>query len=293
MTPAPLLKSMANASREQPADNPPSAADAQFFGLWLDRSMSHSAAMFQDGDGLYAAQTRKVDYLLAAARCHNARRVLDIGCGWGAALERMVTHFNVQRPVGLTPSSVQAQWASSHRPARIQLRTENWQQHETLGSYDAIVSTAALEHLCRASWPREKRNAVFRQFFEKCRHWLKPGGRMALQTIVQGNRRSDQPMLVDTPPTLAPDPADHGPAHVGEIIDATHGLFDIVRLRNDPEHHARTCNEWGLALARCRSTAVALVGVEIVGHYERHLHALQRQFEAGRAGLARLVLQAI
>lgn len=293
MTLAPLLRSMANASSSSPASTPRANVDAQFFGLWLDRSMTHSAAMFQDGDDLHTAQTRKTDYLLAAARCHNARRVLDIGCGWGASLERMVTHFNVQRPVGLTPSVVQAQWAGTHRPARIQVRTEGWQEHETLGAYDAIVSTGALEHLCHVDWPRERRASSLRRFFEKGRCWLKPGSRMAIQTIVQGNRRSDQPAHVDTPLALAHVATDREPASIGEIIDATHGLFEIIRLRNDPEHYARTCRDWALALARCRGAAIMLIGEATVAYYERHLRALQTQFETGRAGLARVILQAI
>jgi len=70
-------------------------------------------------------------------------------------------------------------------------------------------------------------------------------------------------------------------------------LFEIIRLRSDAEHCVRTCDAWSLALDRCRTAAVALVGTDVVTRYEHHLRALRRQFETGQAGLARLVLQAI
>jgi cyclopropane-fatty-acyl-phospholipid synthase len=291
MTSSTLLQPAPDAAIAAP--DHPIDVDHQFFSLWLDRTMSQSAAMFQDGDDLHTAQIRAIDYLLAAARCHNTRRALDIDCGWGGTLDRMVTHSNVQRPVGLTLNAAQARWVASHRPARIQLRLECWQEHETLVPYDAIVSIGALERLFRPDWQREQRASIIRRFFEKCRHWLKPGGRMALQTITHGNRRSDRPVLAGALYAIADGAADSDPARVSEIIDATHGLFEIIRLRNDPEHYARTCDAWMSAIEQRRAAAVALVGADVVENHERHLRALRRQFETGRAGLARVVLQAI
>jgi len=293
MTMVSLLGAEANLDRPACANGMFADVDAQFFALWADRSVSHSAAMFQDGDDLHSAQARKNDYLLSAAGCHTAHRVLDIGCGWGAALERMVTHFNVHRPVGLAASPTQAEWVRAHRPARIRVRAESWQEHESVASYDAIISVGALEQLCKIGWSNAQRSAMLRLFFEKCRRWLKAGRRMALQTVVQGSRGSDRPLLADLPLTSTRTSEESSPARIGEIVDAAYGLFEIVRLRNDPDHYIRTCDEWAMSLARCRHAAVALVGSDTVAHYERSLHRLRDQFEGGHTGLARVVLQAI
>ena len=63
-----------------------------FFGLWLGPERIYSAALYEDGDDLDTAQTRKLDHHIAAAQAGGKERVLDIGCGWGAMLRRVVGH---------------------------------------------------------------------------------------------------------------------------------------------------------------------------------------------------------
>lgn len=270
-----------------------SDVDNAFFALWLDPSMTFSSALFQEGDDLHAAQIRKLDYLLAAARCHNARRVLDIGCGWGSALERMVTHFNVQRPVGLTANKAQVHWAATHRPARIQIRDENWDDHDTVVPYDAVLSIGTLPHLIRPGLLREERVRAYRRFFDKCRRLLKPDGRLVLQSITQGNRQLDRQAVTDTRFILQEIVAASDFPHVGEVIDATYGLFDVIRLRNDPEHYARTCRAWAKALEARRPAAIAIAGADTTMRYLRYFQVSQHHFECGYQGLARIVLRAI
>jgi cyclopropane-fatty-acyl-phospholipid synthase len=52
-----------------------------FYRLWLDRDLNYSAAMWEPGDMLDAAQLRKVDYHISQAGAECAERVLDVGCG--------------------------------------------------------------------------------------------------------------------------------------------------------------------------------------------------------------------
>jgi cyclopropane fatty-acyl-phospholipid synthase-like methyltransferase len=44
----------------------------------------YSCALFERDDDLAEAQRRKLDYHIEAANATNAKRVLDVGCGWGA-----------------------------------------------------------------------------------------------------------------------------------------------------------------------------------------------------------------
>src|SRR4051794_35543778 len=86
----------------------------EFDRLWLDKTITYSCALFEGDDhDLSAAQVRKLDYHLTQARVLNAHRVLDVGCGWGSGLRRMVEQYNVNRAVGLTLSQAQADWITA------------------------------------------------------------------------------------------------------------------------------------------------------------------------------------
>src|SRR5690606_18962865 len=68
-----------------------------------------------DGGGatetLDGAQQRKLDHLILGAKAGGAGRVLDIGCGWGSLLDRLVKVYGVGHAVGLTLSDSQAEAA--------------------------------------------------------------------------------------------------------------------------------------------------------------------------------------
>ena len=54
----------------------------EFYRLWLDKTITYSGALWEEGDTLEAAQFRKLDYHLTQARVQPGARVLDVGCGW-------------------------------------------------------------------------------------------------------------------------------------------------------------------------------------------------------------------
>ena len=86
-----------------------------FFKLVLDPELIYSCALFQDGDTLEQAQTRKLDHHIEAAAATGARRVLDIGCGWGAMLRRLSDHGQCRKLHGTDAEPVTSKMDS--RPA--------------------------------------------------------------------------------------------------------------------------------------------------------------------------------
>ena len=77
----------------------------KFYSLWLDESMTYSCGLWQDDDDcLSAAQTRKIDYLISLSSAAGRERVLDIGCGWGSIMQRLVAEHGVEHVTGLTLS---------------------------------------------------------------------------------------------------------------------------------------------------------------------------------------------
>ena len=76
-----------------------------FYELWLDRGMQYSSALFTANDQpLEAAQNAKLARVLELLDIGGGERVLEIGCGWGALMERLTPHCDV---TGVTLSAEQ------------------------------------------------------------------------------------------------------------------------------------------------------------------------------------------
>ncbi len=268
-----------------------------FYRLWLDPTLSYSCALWREneaGDQLEEAQVRKIDYHIDQARARGAARVLDVGCGWGALLTRLVEVHGVQHAVGLTLSQAQAARVASLSQPRVEARLESWMDHVPASPYDAIISVGAFEHFAKPDWPDAAKVAAYRAFFERCRDWLKPGGWLSLQTIAYGN--VDWQEIKDAPgrrfllgevfpeselPTLP------------NLIAAWDGLFELVSLRNDRADYWRTCRVWLERLTARRAEAVAMVGEEVVAQYMRYLKFAAVLFNHGQCCLLRIALQSL
>jgi len=268
-----------------------------FFALWLDTDLTYTCALWDEsdsGDTLETAQKRKLDHLIEGAGAAGARRVLDVGCGWGSLLDRLVNTHGVQRAVGLTLSDSQAERLRGMALPRTEVRVENWLDHEPDEPYDAIISIGAFEHFARTGLSRAERVAAYQEFFERCRAWLPKGGRIALQTNIKGNNvKMDKQTVRDL--MFIIDiifPESEIPA-LSEVIESSERRFDIVNLRNDPDHYSRTCQEWLNRLQANRDQAVKVAGEENVANYERYLGSTVGHFANRHLGLSRMILEAV
>jgi cyclopropane-fatty-acyl-phospholipid synthase len=266
-----------------------------FYALWLDRSRTYSCALWDgDDDTLEAAQQRKLDYLAAGANAHGAARVLDVGCGWGSLMRRLVEHYDVGSVTGLTLSDAQAAWVRTWADDRYDVRVENWADHPSDQTYDAIISIGAFEHFADYGLSREDRVASYTRFFGRCRGWLPVGGRLALQTISKGSntqldRRAVRELLFIIERIF---PESELP-WLSEIAEASERRLEIRSVRNDGAHYARTCQAWLDNLRARRDEAVASVGEEHVADYERYLAGSVLCFERQHIGLLRIVLERV
>jgi cyclopropane-fatty-acyl-phospholipid synthase len=155
-----------------------------FYRLWLDPTMSYSAALFGDaGDvSLEAAQRAKYLRLLDRLDPRPGDTILEIGCGWGGFAEVATRDYGC-RVHGITLSPAQLAFA------RERARAGGWDDRATFervdyrdlrGEYDHIVSIEMFEAVGERYWP-----SYFRQL-SRC---LKPGGRAAIQTITIADER--------------------------------------------------------------------------------------------------------
>lgn len=258
-----------------------------FYSLWLDRSLTYSCAIPEGSDDtLEAAQERKLNFHLDAIRADGAESVLDIGCGWGAVLRRLAETRRVRRSVGLTLSEEQAAFVRSRGYPGVEVRTENWMHYEPDARFDGIISIGAFEHFARPRDTSAEKILLYREFFNRCRGWLRDDGVLSLQTIAYGNmsresasRFIQEQIFPDADlPTLA------------EITAAAAGVFEVQSVANGRLDYAWTCEEWARRLRAHRDEAVHLVGPEVVARYERYLKLSALGFRMGKISLFRLVL---
>jgi cyclopropane-fatty-acyl-phospholipid synthase len=264
-----------------------------FYALWLDPTATYSCALWNGPeDTLQDAQLRKLDHLIACARAGGAKRVLDIGCGWGSLLRRLVEVHGVEHVVGLTLSDAQAEGIAGWSDERYDVRVENWIEHKPSAPYDAIISIGAFEHFADYGVPRERRVEAYRTFFKHCHGWLAPGGRLALQTIAKGsNIRLDRQTLLDGRFVIERIFQGSELPWPSEVLLASERRFQIVSACNHAEHYRRTTQAWLDGLLANVERARELVGAQAVADYERYLAASARSFARGHLALLRLAFE--
>ena len=130
---------------------------------------------------------------------------------------------------------------------------------------------------------RRRSSHAYREFFAFCRDALKTGGRLSLQTIAYSASG------ITLPPFIAERifreselPLIHEP------IAAADPDFELVALRNDREHYARTLVAWERALLARREEAVAMVGEEAVTEFVRYLRVCAMAFKLDAICLLRM-----
>jgi cyclopropane-fatty-acyl-phospholipid synthase len=264
----------------------------EFWRIWLDPTMSYSCAMWESpDDDLEQAQRRKLDYHVAQARAAGAARVLDVGCGWGAMPMHLVGSHDVQHVVGLTLSDAQAEYLRGIAPNNVEVWVRNWSDYEPTAPFDAIISVGAFEHFARQGLSSEEQIEAYRRFFRSCRNWLKPGGRLSLQTIAYGDIPRDRPLrdrfIVDQvfPESELP--------RLADIARAAEMELEIERVRSDRGDYVKTLRAWFDRLRARRADAVAVSSEEVVARCERYLRMFAYSMELGAFTLLRLTMRRI
>ena len=147
-----------------------------FYRLWLDPSMTYSAALFDASEAdLEWAQRRKYGRLLDLLDARPGHRVLEIGCGWGGfAIEAAKRGLRV---TGITLSREQLAFArrrvmEAGMRESVELRLQDYRQ--LTENFDHIVSIEMLEAVGEENWD------AYAATLKRC---LNPGGRAALQFI--------------------------------------------------------------------------------------------------------------
>jgi len=121
-----------------------------FYQLWLDETMTYSAAWFNGNlqQATADAQRAKMQRALRECRLQPGQRVLEIGCGWGGLAETAARDFGAQ-VIGVTLSAEQLAFGQQRlaRAGLADLATLRFQDYRDIGDgpFDAIVSVEMFE----------------------------------------------------------------------------------------------------------------------------------------------------
>jgi cyclopropane-fatty-acyl-phospholipid synthase len=217
-------------------------------------------------------------------------KLLDIGCGWGAAIRRASEEYGCD-VVGLTLSRNQhAHVAQSLKklPTQGDVHLMGWEQFEQ--PVDRIVSIGAFEHF---------RTARFGAFFERCRAILPSDGRMLLHTIVMHDLATCRARNIDVTHEsvlfgkfIGKEIFPGGQLASPAVIEkhARVGGFEVERVQSLQLHYARTLEIWSVNLEARKADAIAVASEDIYEMYQKYLRGCAYYFRQGQIDVMQFTL---
>ena len=152
-----------------------------FYALWLDRSMQYSSALFMTNDQtLETAQDNKLAHVLDLLDIRGGECVLEIGCGWGALMERLMPRCQV---TGVTLSAEQLRFTRERIAGAPGAEARLQDYRDITDKFDRVVSIEMIEAVGEKYWPA---------YFETLRNALAPGGTVLLQAITIDETRFEK-----------------------------------------------------------------------------------------------------
>lgn len=155
----------------------------EFYGLWLDDTMTYSSALFETGQESHeAAQIAKYASMVDQMGAQPGDHILEIGCGWGGFAEYAAKERGL-KVTGLTISEEQFKYArqrieNAGLSDLVDFKLQDYRDER--GTYDGIASIEMFEAVGEKYWP---------VYFDTVRNRLKPGGNATLQIITVTDRR--------------------------------------------------------------------------------------------------------
>jgi cyclopropane-fatty-acyl-phospholipid synthase len=250
------------------------------FRLSMGELADFSGAKY-DGDfslTLEQAQQRKHEYVAEQIGLAPGRRVLDIGCGWGALLDFIRHRGGVG--VGVTLSSAQLAACRRHG-LDVHLFDGREVTRERFGGFDAVVSLGAFEHFCSPDDYRAGRQEdLYRAIFERIASVLPEGGRLYLQTMVYGRNMISPEEAVAALEQLPPKDTDAWylallsrqfpgswlPWGQEQVVHCAKPAFRLLSSVSGRLDYIETITQWNARIGR-RSLRKSLLKLRLVPRY--------------------------
>ena len=264
-----------------------------FFALWLGPTMGYTCGYYERDDmNLEESQNAKFDLALGKLNLEPGMTLLDVGCGWGGALERAVQRYDVN-VIGITLSKAQSEFARQRlskldTDRTIEVRLQGWEELDE--PVDRIVSIGAFEAFKAERYPL---------FFERAYEILPGDGRMLLHTILAHTQKffrdngikltiSDLKFMRFIGTEIFP--GGQLPAVEDIEVLAEQSGFTLERIHLLQPHYARTLDMWADNLAATREQAIAITSEEVYDRYMKYLTGCADFFRRGITNIGQFTL---
>ena len=224
-----------------------------FFSLWLDPSMTYSAAYFDAPElTMEEAQRRKWDQLCRKIQLGPHDMVLEIGCGWGGFAIHAARNYGC-RVTAATISEEQFREAAARVEASgtsdlVEVIFSDYR--DLSGRYDKIVSIEMLEAVG---------DRYVETFFGKVSELLAPRGLLGLQMILCPDNQ--YPILRDgvdfIQKHIFPGSLLMSMRRITEAMNAT-GELNLLDYEDLTPFYAKTLKEWRASFIAATPKIMAL-----------------------------------
>ena len=264
-----------------------------FFALFLGPTMGYTCSYFERDDmTLDEAQVAKFDLALGKLDLQPGMTLLDVGCGWGGAMEVAVQNYDVN-VIGITLSKAQSEFARERlakldTERSIEVRLQGWEEFDE--PVDRIVSIGAFEAFKAERYPL---------FFERAYKILPRDGRMLLHTILAHTQKffrdngikltiSDLKFMRFIGTEIFPG----GQLPAVEDIEklAIDSGFTLERVHLLQPHYARTLDMWADNLTAKRDEAIAITDEATYDKYMKYLTGCADFFRRGITNIGQFTL---
>jgi cyclopropane-fatty-acyl-phospholipid synthase len=262
-----------------------------FFRAWLDERMNYSGAVYERPDqSLEDAQMNKLRLLHDRAHAGPSSHVLDIGCGWGANLQRLSERGI--RGHGITLSKAQLDELVRRQLPGISLTLTGYEDFQPAERFDAVISIEMFEHIATPLDVRDGRHMdIFRGFFRRAHAWTKPGAWFALQTTLLNRVPRDPKHLRDMAVATRTILPGSKCARLEDVILAVSPWWEIMEVETYRESYARTSAEWLRRLRAAEPRLRAQYGDRTFDDYAHYLATCEQTFANNYSTLAHLSMR--
>ena len=264
-----------------------------FFALFLGPTMGYTCSYFERDDmTLDEAQVAKFDLALGKLDLRPGMTLLDVGCGWGGAMEVAVQNYDVN-VIGITLSKAQSEFARERlakldTERSIEVRLQGWEEFDE--PVDRIVSIGAFEAFKAERYPL---------FFERAYKILPRDGRMLLHTILAHTQKffrdngikltiSDLKFMRFIGTEIFP--GGQLPAVEDIELLAQGSGFTLERTHLLQQHYARTLDMWADNLLANKEQAISLTSQEVYDRYLKYLTGCADFFKRGITNVGQFTL---
>lgn len=264
-----------------------------FFALFLGPTMGYTCGYYERDDmTLEESQLAKFDLALGKLDLKPGMTLLDVGCGWGGAMELAVQNYDVN-VIGITLSKAQSEFARERlakldTDRSVEVRLQGWEEFDE--PVDRIVSIGAFEAFKVERYPL---------FFERAYSILPADGRMLLHTILAHTQKffrennikltiSDLKFMKFIEAEIFPGGRLPAVEDIEELADGSG--FTLERIHLLRPHYARTLDMWAANLEANREQAIAITSEEIYDRYMKYLVGCADFFRRGITNIGQFTL---